>query len=259
MKMNCPNCNKTIALKQAVKAGEEASCKHCRYSFKLKESHIQTEKKPIHKLSPKVKASSSSTSDSKEIFEDLKFPQEFVNALPQDQISGFQIFKYDDEIKLIFNWSQQSNSFVLMILIFVSVQVITHSFEIIMTIGFSSFFDFFWNLGISVFFGFVAYLALAGFINRTIITANPRQLKLSHSPLPWFEKQIYAASEIEKVYIRLEKKSNDSDRVIDADASYVYHLCIRNSQGQELMVFKKLNGEVLAPKIATEIMSYLKP
>lgn len=55
----------------------------------------------------------------------------------------------------------------------------------------------------AIFFFFIAnYVALASFVNRTVLLVSPTELEIRHEPVPWFGERTLGISDIESFSFR---------------------------------------------------------
>jgi hypothetical protein len=259
MKMNCPNCNKNMHINQKMIESGEASCKYCRYSFKLKKEHLKSSTPPPQ-MAPPAQIMPEDSAKIKTDFSQTQPTTLKIVKLPDHvKKQGFQVLINGDEIQLYLGWFDWTNIIVLILALLVGLHALIVSFEYLTTGGFPTSEMLALTLIEWGFFGIISYLALAGIFNHSVIYASTRELKIIHGPFPWLGNQLYPSSEVDKVYSRKVEKVVHSDSASDLQIRTQYQLCLSNKQGKERILIKHIKSVHLALYMAREIKLFLKP
>ncbi len=91
------------------------------------------------------------------------------------------------------------------------------------------------------------YYVLAGFLNTTVVSVTPNQLKITHSPLPYWGHEL-ASGSIEQLYIKERTRSRNT---------YSYELRMISRSGQDRALLKGLNIQEQAVYLEQEIGQFL--
>lgn len=97
----------------------------------------------------------------------------------------------------------------------------------------------------------IAYIAVAGLVNSTLIRVGMGEIEVSHSPLPWFGKRRIETAGIAQLYSK-EVSSRSRQRTT---LSYEVHLATQD--GCQIKLLAGLDGSEQALYLEQEIERYL--
>jgi hypothetical protein len=98
----------------------------------------------------------------------------------------------------------------------------------------------------------LTYSALAGFLNKTVVTANSTEVRIKHGPMPWSGNQTIPAVEIQQVFCR------EVTRGQKHGISYSYNVHILGQNGTERTLLSGLAQVEQAVFIEQQLERYLR-
>ncbi|MCP4131604.1 MAG: hypothetical protein GY754_11550 [bacterium] len=220
-KINCTSCGAPIEEKNIVEDLAMARCTHCGGVFALEDW-------------PPNKNNDNST------------PEE---RLPIPLPEKIQLTRQGGSLEISYKWF----SFVYLFLLFFCIgwntfMVVWHAISLSSGAWFMSLFGIAHTaVGIGL-----AYYTLAGFFNRTIITAGMGHLEVRHGPIPWKGNRKLNTMEIEQLYCK-EKISNGKN---GTSYSYELHVILTGNK-PKLKLLKRLQEAEQALFIEQELEKFL--
>jgi hypothetical protein len=98
----------------------------------------------------------------------------------------------------------------------------------------------------------LTYFVIAGFFNRTVVTASSSLLAVRHGPLPWPGNNRFNARAVDQLYC-VEKQ-----RRTKHGYHYVYTVNVRNKQGESKVLVSGLRSAEQALYIEQEVERHLE-
>ncbi len=97
----------------------------------------------------------------------------------------------------------------------------------------------------------LAYVCIAGFVNKTIIRANVQELTIEHGPLWWPGNRVLDPAHIDQLYVkRIRHQSKNG-------VHYSYHLYARMVDGKHRKLISRLSNPGQARYIEQQLETYL--
>ena len=99
---------------------------------------------------------------------------------------------------------------------------------------------------------FILYYTIASLVNNTFINVNATELKISHSPVPWFTPKPFKVNDFKQLYSKHRVSySNKGGR------SDYYTLRAKSKTGKDLKVLSGLSNKEQVRYLEQEIEKYL--
>lgn len=106
----------------------------------------------------------------------------------------------------------------------------------------------FWILGLAIGLG-LFYVAVAGFVNRTVLEAGRTQILVKHRPLPWIGEQTIDIADVKQLFT-VERLANRTRKLVAffevPELSYFYDVYILTKNGRRIKFINALDGPEFA-------------